>query len=107
MFGIMAYKSVWDQSMTTGAFPFPTNADTRFGGHNMAVVGYDDKVKVKNTDSDGVESTGAFLVKNSYSLDWGDKGYGWVPYDYLLKHQTIDWWTISRQDWVNTDKFGS
>ena len=53
MFGIMAYKSVWDQSMTTGTFPFPTDADTRFGGHNMAVVGYDDKVKVKNTDPDG------------------------------------------------------
>jgi C1A family cysteine protease len=105
MFGIMAYINCWQQGQSTGKLPFPTTEDTRFGGHNMAVVGYDDNMKIKNTDVNGIESTGAFLVKNSYGEQWGDKGYGWVPYDYLLKRQSIDWWTIIKQDWIDTGKF--
>jgi hypothetical protein len=36
-------------------------------GHAVTIVGYDE--------------TG-FLIKNSWSEDWGDSGYGWVSYDY-------------------------
>ncbi len=111
MFGIMGYTKCWQQFVATdnatGKLPFPTASDTIFGGHNMAVVGYDDGMKVKNTEVDGIETTGAFLVKNSYGDQWGDKGYGWVPYEYLLKQKTIDWWTIIKQEWLDTNEFGS
>ena len=37
-------------------------------GHAVAIVGYDDN---------------GFLIKNSWgTADWGDKGYGWVSFDY-------------------------
>lgn len=36
-------------------------------GHAVAIVGYDE--------------TG-FLIKNSWGESWGDKGYGWVSFDY-------------------------
>jgi C1A family cysteine protease len=73
----------------------------------MAFVGFDVGVSITNTDEGGTTSVGAFLVKNSYGTDWGDRGYGWVPYDYLLKHQSIDWWTITRQDWLDATEFGT
>lgn len=107
MFGIMAYAGCWKQSLSSGKFPFPAAGDTRFGGHNMAVVGYDDHMEITNTDENGPVSTGAFLVKNSFGDQWGEQGYGWVPYDYLLKHQSIDWWTISKQEWLDTGNFDS
>ncbi|MBS1744636.1 MAG: hypothetical protein JST21_00555 [Bacteroidetes bacterium] len=37
------------------------------GGHAVTIVGY---------DNDG------FLIKNSWGDDWGDKGYGWVSFEY-------------------------
>jgi C1A family cysteine protease len=40
----------------------------QLGGHAVTIMGYDDKL-------------GAFLVKNSWGLDWGDKGYFWIKYD--------------------------
>jgi hypothetical protein len=36
-------------------------------GHAVCIVGYDE---------DG------FLIKNSWGTDWGDKGYGWISFDY-------------------------
>ena len=107
MFSVLVYTSCWQQAISTGKIPFPAATDTRWGGmHNMVVVGYDDKIKIRNTDDSSIESTGAFLVKNSAGVEWGDKGYGWLPYDYLLKQQTIDWWTIVNQNWLDTDIFG-
>ncbi len=47
-------------------------------------VGYDDKMKIKNTGSGGVETTGALLIRNSWGTGWGDAGYGWLPYEYVL-----------------------
>ena len=37
------------------------------GGHAVAIVGYDDN---------------GFIFKNSWGTGWGDKGYGWVSFDY-------------------------
>jgi hypothetical protein len=41
-----------------------------FGGHAVLIVGYDD-------------SRSAFLVRNSWSTDWGEAGHIWVSYDTL------------------------
>lgn len=104
MFGVMAYVDCWKQFAMTGSLPFPAASDIRFGGHNMAIMGYDDSRKIMNA-IDEVESTGAFLVKNSYGEAFGDKGFGWVSFDYLIKHQSIDWWTITKQEWLKTEGF--
>ncbi|HYW21372.1 MAG TPA: C1 family peptidase [Nodularia sp. (in: cyanobacteria)] len=106
MFGILSYTNTWEQAKSNGGkIPFPSSFDSQWGGHNMAAVGYDDNIKIKNTDPTGIETTGAFLVKNSYGIKWGDGGYGWLPYEYVLKRRSMDWWTIMEAEWLDTGEF--
>jgi hypothetical protein len=42
------------------------------GAHAMVLVGYDD-------------SKSAFKLINSWGMQWGDRGYGWVEYAYLSR----------------------
>ncbi|ABR64730.1 peptidase C1 [Sinorhizobium medicae] len=105
MFGVMAYFGTWQQFVTSDRLPYPSEDDTLFGAHNIAVMGYDDGITTENAKNPGIKTRGAFLIKNSYGEEWGDKGYGWIPYDYLLKHQSIDWWTITKQEWLDMSVF--
>ena len=56
-------------------------------------MGYDDAMTIKNTTR-GKETTGALLIRNSWGTGWGDGGYGWLPYDYILRGMDRNWWTI-------------
>jgi C1A family cysteine protease len=76
------------------------------GGHAIDAVGYDDQMKIKNANPCGVETTGAFLIRNSWGKSWGDKDYGWLPYDYVLKGLADDWWTLLKATWIDTGQFG-
>jgi C1A family cysteine protease len=69
-------------------------------------VGYADKMKIKNTNPGAVETTGAFLIRNSWGTGWGEAGYGWLPYQYVLSGLAEDWWSLIKADWVNTGEFG-
>lgn len=51
--------------------------------HAMLIVGYDDEKQ-------------CYIVRNSWGRSWGDKGYCYVPYDYLHAN-SFDMWTIRRK----------
>jgi C1A family cysteine protease len=104
MFGFTVYTS-YSQAAATGKFPMPTAGEKIVGGHAIVAVGYDDNMKIKNTDSGAIETTGALMIRNSWGTGWGSSGYGWLPYDYVLKGLAIDWWSLLKNEWIDTGLF--
>jgi C1A family cysteine protease len=104
MFGFTVFSSVV-QAEKNGMIPFPVNGEKVMGGHAVAVFGYDDTVKVKNANPGSVETKGALLVRNSWGAGWGNGGYGWLPYDYVTRGLATDWWSLLKNEWIDTGEF--
>jgi len=104
MFGFTVYNS-YSQATKTGKLPFPTPGEKIVGGHAIVAVGYDDGMKIKNANPGAVETTGALLIRNSWGTGWGVAGYGWLPYEYVLKGLATDWWSLIKNEWIDTGAF--
>lgn len=104
MFGFTVYSSI-SQAAASGKIPYPTLGEKIVGGHAIVAVGYDDSMKIKNSNPKGVETTGALLIRNSWGSGWGIAGYAWLPYEYVLKGLAIDWWSLIKAEWVDTGVF--
>jgi len=104
MFGFYGFPS-FDQSDVKGGIPYPCPGERCVWGHAVAAMGYDDKVKIKNLKCNR-ETTGALLIRNSWGPGWGDNGYGWLPYDYVLNRLALDFWSLLTMEWVDTNQFG-
>lgn len=98
MFGFSVYSSIPALGDGKGEIPFPAQGDTLEGGHAVLAVGYDDKKKIGNT-------TGALLIRNSWSTQWGDQGYGWLPYAYVEQGLADDFWAMAKAEYVDTNLF--
>ncbi|RJQ51637.1 MAG: cysteine protease [Actinobacteria bacterium] len=105
MFGFTVYSSI-DQAVQTGKIPFPASGERVVGGHAVAAVGYDDNLEIENSSSPGAASKGALLIRNSWGTGWGEEGYGWLPYEYVLRGLATDWWSLLKNEWVDTGQFG-
>jgi C1A family cysteine protease/peptidoglycan hydrolase-like protein with peptidoglycan-binding domain len=101
MFGFTVYDSIHDKTNPPGHIPYPTLDDKQEGGHAAIAVGYNDYKQIKNATNPG-----AFLIKNSWGVDWGEGGYGWLPYDYVLNGLARDWWSLIKSEWVESKQFG-
>jgi len=98
MFGFSVYTSMPGVGDSKGEIPYPGPGDKMEGGHAIVAVGYDDGKKI------GKEK-GALLIRNSWGTEWGDKGYGWLPYSYVESELAEDFWTLVKAEYVDTDLF--
>ena len=81
--GIAIYDSFESVRVAaTGMVPMPSQNDTLLGGHAVLCVGFDDKRQI-------------WIMRNSWGINWGDKGYFYLPYNYLLdSNLSSDLWNI-------------
>ena len=98
MFGFSVYSSIPGIGDNTGDIPFPGPGDSLLGGHAVVAIGYDDKKMIG-------KSKGALLIRNSWGTNWGESGYGWLPYDYVESGLAVDFWSLIKADFVNTELF--
>jgi C1A family cysteine protease len=78
--------------------PFPAVFDGIRTGTAALAVGYDDNARV-------LSDRGALLIRNSWGTDWGDRGYGWLPYRYLRERLALDVWTLLKRSWLRSGEF--
>ncbi|MBD2456156.1 C1 family peptidase [Nostoc sp. FACHB-87] len=106
IFGFTLYNSVYDEvNFSRGHIPLPSQRDKVIGGHTVVAVGYHDRKIIENEDGERFE--GALLIRNSWGNLWGQGGYGWMPYDYIIKGLTADWWSLLKAEWLANGNFGA
>jgi len=98
------FPSVFGFSVPTstsrdGDIPYRPTFDTIQGGQAVVAVGYDDQ-RLSSTK-------GALQIRNSWGRDWGDDGYGWLPYAYVEEQLAADFWTLISDEWlIRTNSYG-
>jgi C1A family cysteine protease len=83
-YGFSVYDSFESNYVAeTGLMPMPRRGERLLGGHAVLAVGYDDNRKV-------------IIVRNSWGTGWGDKGYFYMPYDFIVNPDYADdFWTVT------------
>jgi len=104
IFGFTCYTSL--DTADDGNIPFPDKNEEVEGGHAVMAVGFDDKKEITNCNNPKIKTKGAILIRNSWGTGWGEKGYGWLPYDYVLTGIADDWWSMTKAEWIDTGMFG-
>ena len=85
-FALNTFDSFDEATKNRGRVPMPKKSDNvreTHGWHAMLCVGYSDKDKM-------------FIVRNSWGSEWGDRGYCYIPYNYLIHpdYNAHDSWVI-------------
>lgn len=104
MFGFTCYESLDQSNSNGGKIPFPASTESIVGGHAIVIAGYDDEKEITNANSDK-STVGAFLIRNSWGTEWGEKGFGWIPYEYVISGEANDFWVVLSSEWVDHIQF--
>ena len=85
VFGISVYESFeYEEVAKTGIVPLPEKEERMLGGHAIVLVGYDEEKHL-------------FTFRNSWGENWGDKGYGYLPFEYVCDvNLASDFWVVTK-----------
>jgi C1A family cysteine protease len=83
--GFMVFEN-FPMSSTDGIIPMPAGSEE--GGHYVVIVGHDDAKRL-------IKFRNSWWLKPGV-LPWGDRGYGYLPYDYFQPLRTGDYWIVKR-----------
>lgn len=83
IFGFAVYESIRNASVAkSGIVPYPAKHEQQLGGHAIILTGWNDKNRL-------------FQFQNSWGTGWGDSGFGYLPYKYVLNSELADdFWII-------------
>jgi len=81
VFGFDAYMNICNIVVGKYVLNLPKTEDKYIGGHTVSCFGFSDELR-------------AFLCRNSVGTNFGNKGYFWMSYDYVLSDKTSEFWTI-------------
>lgn len=83
IFGFEVYTSFESKTVAkTGIVPMPKAGECFLGGHCVIILGYRDSSQV-------------FICMNSWGSNWGDKGFFYLPYEFV-KRYAWDFWTVNK-----------
>jgi papain like protease len=91
VFGFTCFSSLASpETARTGVIPFPGPGESIVGGHAVLAVGYGDS---------------HILIRNSWGPGWGQKGYGFLPWNYFDASHPLaeDAWALVNASWVTLD----
>jgi hypothetical protein len=80
------YSSFMIDGRNGGNIGMPKKDDIYLGGHAVILCGY-------------IEKDSKFILRNSWGNYWGDKGYFYLPYEYIIGDKNLcgnDLWIITK-----------
>lgn len=82
VFGFDVFSSFFKIRKSKPKMPMPVAGEELVGGHAVIIVGYSNRRK-------------CFKVQNSWGERWGDKGFFWMPFEYISDTSyTGDFWVL-------------
>jgi C1A family cysteine protease len=88
IFGFNVYEN-YTEAAEEGFFPMPSGEC--IGGHAVVAVGY---------------TNANLIIRNSWGVDWGEKGYGYIPWEYIMA-EADDFWCLTKMDYSDISVFTS
>lgn len=99
-FGFPVYSSMSQSPYV----PYPRPTDSLQGGHAILAVGYDDAVQIRDANG-SITTEGCLIFRNSWGPNWGQNGYGYMPYTYVTNQLAVDFWTVFKAEWLLSGNF--
>ncbi|CAF1947150.1 unnamed protein product [Rotaria magnacalcarata] len=99
IFGLDMYPSFGKAAKNGGAVPMPNLTKKPEYSHAMLAVGYSNYSQ-------------AFIVRNSWGSDWGDQGYCYIPFEYMMNKNLCTFlytlkltekYELGKEQWVRQD----
>ena len=73
------------ETRKNGVVQLPGRNNAWQGGHAVMFMGYLDDL-----------AGGCLKFQNSWSEEWGNSGFGYLPYEYVKRGWALDFWAIER-----------